>query len=353
MKREVSSRPDRTLAIRAEHKRRTDQLEGLRLAFGTLAQPGGFLRSAVYAGAMTEAAMPLPPSDLAARVGTGDGAEPLQFYLDEGARLRGVIAELLPASWEWEGKRVLDFGCGAARVLRHFAREADRAAFWGCDIDRASIDWDGANLSPPFRFLHHGLAPPLSLPASSLDLIWAMSVFTHIADLWSDWLAEMHRLLTHDGILIASFLGEGMWEPLVGTPYLEDEVGMSVLHHWEGPDAWVLHSEWWLREHWGRAFAVLEVKRPPRAPDGSPQITHSYISLRRRGVEISKPDLERIDAAEPREVTGLQTSVRLARAELATLGARLPAPGRRAAVRRRLSTVRRLSDRLTRPPRTP
>ncbi len=77
-------------------------------------------------------------------------------------------------------------------------------------IDRASIEWDEANLSPPFRFFHNGLAPALSLSGASLDLIWAMSVFTHITDLWSDWLVEMHRLLAPGGILIASFLGEGM-----------------------------------------------------------------------------------------------------------------------------------------------
>jgi SAM-dependent methyltransferase len=275
---------------------------------------------------MSEARMPL---------------QPLQFYLQEGARLRGVINEMLPAGWDWEGKRVLDFGCGSARVLRHFAPEADRGVFWGCDIDPLSIDWDEANLSPPFKFFTNGIAPPLSLPASSLDLIWAMSVFTHITDLWSDWLAEMRRLLAHDGILIASFLGEGMWGPLVGEPYQEDEVGMAVLHHWEGPNAWVFHSEWWLRERWGRAFDVLRVKRPPRAPDGSPQITHSYIVCRKREVKIRKTDLEQIEADEPRELIALQTSLRLARNELASLAARPPEP-RRHDLRRRLSALKRL-----------
>src|SRR5581483_10452366 len=125
---------------------------------------------------------------------------------------------LLPDDWIWEGKRALDFGCGSARVLRHFAAEAERGEFWGCDIDEASIAWDRANLSPPFRFFQNPLSPPLALEAGSLDLIWAMSVFTHITDLWSEWLLEMHRALAPGGVLIASFLGEGMWQPLVGEP---------------------------------------------------------------------------------------------------------------------------------------
>ena len=63
-------------------------------------------------------------------------------------RDRGAAAK----SRSWDGKRALDFGCGSARVLRHFADEAGSAAFWGCDIDRASIEWDRAHLTPPFRF---------------------------------------------------------------------------------------------------------------------------------------------------------------------------------------------------------
>ena len=284
--------------------------------------------------------MPMPPPDLAARVGTVDGADPLRFYREEGERLCGVIEALLPSHESWDGKRALDFGCGSARVLRHFADEAGSAAFWGCDIDRASIEWDRAHLTPPFRFFQNGLTPPLSLPASSLDLIWAMSVFTHIADAWSDWLVEMHRLLASGGVLIASFLGEGMWEPLVGEPYREDKVGMSVMHHWEGPEAWVFHSEWWLREHWGRAFDVLTVQQPPRSRAGLPQITHSYIALRRRGLGVSKADLERINIAEPRELAALQTSLRIAQRELATLGARTNLGGKRRQLRSALRKLR-------------
>jgi SAM-dependent methyltransferase len=237
-------------------------------------------------------------------------------------RLRELIDELLPAGWEWEGKRVLDFGCGSARVLRHFSAEAEHGEFWGCDIDERSIEWDQATLSPPFRFFRSALQPPLQFQAASLDLVWAMSVFTHIADDWNEWLAEMHRVLSPGGILIASFLGKGMWQPLVGEPYRESEVGMAVLHHWEGPDAWVFHSEWWLREHWGRAFDVLAVRHPNPTSDGSPQITHSYITLRRRDVAISAADLARIQACDAREIAGLQNSLRLARRELSELAAR-------------------------------
>jgi hypothetical protein len=126
-------------------------------------------------------------------------------------------------------------------------------------------------------------------------------------------------VLDAGGIVIASFLGEPMWEALLHRPYAEDEIGMAIARGWDGPYAWVFHSEWWLREHWGRAYDVLVVEHPPRGPDGTPEITHGYVVLRRRDVDISAAELERIDPAEPRELAALQTEIRLLRDELADM----------------------------------
>lgn len=251
-------------------------------------------------------------------MGPGESDDPLEGYDREGAAVRARIEQLLPPEWTFDGKRVLDFGCGSARVLRHFLPEAQRADFWGCDIDGPSIEWVRANLCPPLNCFQSAPDPPLALEDDSFDLIWATSVFTHI-DAWGPWLLEMHRILRPGGTLIASFLGEGMWEAMVVEPYCEDEIGMTVRRHWTKQDAWVFHSEWWLREHWGRAFEIAAVTRPPRMPDGSPQITHSYITAHKRAGNFSAPELERCGPNEPRELAGLQTNVRLLREEAESL----------------------------------
>jgi SAM-dependent methyltransferase len=287
----------------------------------------------------TPDALPLPPVKLAARIGVAAGVDPMRFYVDEGRRLRGVIGDLLPEDWNWVGKRVLDFGCGSARVLRHFATEAAQGEFTGCDIDPPSIEWAAGHMSPPFRFFRNRPTPPLELAAGSLDLIWAMSVFTHITDAWSDWLVEMHRLLAPGGMLLASWLGEGMWEALLGEPYREEEVGMAVSRRWAGPEAQVFHSEWWLREHWGRGFEVERVLRPPRSDAGEPEITHSYIALRKRDVELTKELLVWVDGREQRELVGLQTGQRLANRDIDDLGERV---GKLAALHLLQSGLRRL-----------
>jgi SAM-dependent methyltransferase len=307
-----------------------------------------------------ESSPPLPPIELMTRVGSAHGADPFDFYQREGAAVRARIEHLLPPGWTFDGKRVLDFGCGSARVLRHFLDEAPRAELWGCDIDGPSIDWVRANLSPPLRCFQNKLQPPLPTEAAYFDLVWATSVFTHI-DLWSHWLLEMHRILAPGGLLIASWLGEGIWDAMVREPYQEDEVGITVLRHWQTGDAWVFHSEWWLREHWGRAFEVLEVARPLRGTDGSPQVTHSYIALRKRPGSFTPDELEHCAPSEPRELLALQTALRLLRQEtdgllsgeiegLATARSPLAAPGSmvRAAIRRSplADTLRSLRRRL-------
>jgi SAM-dependent methyltransferase len=269
---------------------------------------------------------PLPPLALATRVGHVPTGDPYEVFEQVGAEVRTRMEPLLPPGWTFDGKRVLDFGCGSARVLRHFLGEAQRAEFWGCDIDGPSIAWIQANLSPPLHCFRNDLAPPLALDGDTFDLVYATSVFTHIGELWSAWLLELHRILRPGGILIATFLGEGMWEALVGEPYREDAVGMTVRRHWTGPDAWVFHSEWWLREHWGRAFEVTAVERPPRDENGGPRITHSYIALRKEPVELGTRELERVRPDEPRELAGVQTDLRLLREEVEELGAERAAP---------------------------
>jgi hypothetical protein len=50
-------------------------------------------------------------------------------------------------------------------------------------------------------------------------------------------------------------------------------------------------------------------------------VTHSYIALTKRDVAITKDQLERQGAAEPRELAALQTNVRLLRQELEAVAA--------------------------------
>ena len=86
-----------------------------------------------------EQAAPLPPDPLARRAGVPDQADVIGSYRSVGRDSRTTILELLgseSAGFEFAGKRVLDFGCGSGKVMRHFLPEAEVCDLWGCDIDQ-------------------------------------------------------------------------------------------------------------------------------------------------------------------------------------------------------------------------
>jgi SAM-dependent methyltransferase len=151
---------------------------------------------------------PLPPLEIAGRAGPIASGDFRAHYKEVGRLCREAITDRLPEDWTWEGKRALDFGCGAGRVLRHFLPESDRCLFHGCDIDEPALAWAIEHLSPPFELFASREMPPLRRPDASFDLVWAMSVFTHLEhESWSAWLLELHRVLKPGGILIAFLQG--------------------------------------------------------------------------------------------------------------------------------------------------
>lgn len=258
------------------------------------------------AGAMrTTAPVPYPPLQLADRVCGLDGrGDALQAYAKLGGEAKAAIVEMLPEGWSFDGKRVLDFGCGAGRTLRHFLAEAQVSEVWGADIDAASIGWLKQNLSPPLHVLHSGADPPLGLEHGSVDLAWALSVFTHLTDSSSAWLLELHKLLKPGGLLIATYMGRWNAEVFTHEPWDEDRIGMNVLRSdqgWDDGGPMVLMSDWWVRAHWGRAFDFVKV---------APQIHgQTWALLRRREVEITVEELE-APTDDPREYVALRHNVR-------------------------------------------
>jgi SAM-dependent methyltransferase len=232
-------------------------------------------------------------------------------YEELGRRIKQMIVEWMPEEWTFEGKQVLDFGCGAGRVLRHFLTEAERGTeLWGSEIDAASVEWLERHLSPPVKVVLHGERPPIPVEDGHFDLIYAMSVFTHITFEWSAWMLEMHRLLAEGGLLLATFLSEGMGVHL-HEPWDEDRIGMNVARcgaGWDEGGPLTFISPWWLREHWGRAFEVLRLE-PAVREIGDPWSAHGVVLLRRKPVTVTREELERVDPADPREIRALKHNV--------------------------------------------
>ena len=202
-------------------------------------------------------ALPLPPLRLAQRI----GSVTLEDFEHSGREIRDTIVRAMPEGFSWPGSRCLDFGSGVGRALRHFGGEAERAEFWGCDIDGSSIRWSVENLSPPFRFFQIGEVPTLPFEDNSFDLVYAISVLSHIHSTWHQWLMEIRRVLKPGGVFFVSFMGQTPMEEMTGESYWERGAGFGMYvrnphQNWNDGGPMIFVSPAWIKTFWGSLFDI-------------------------------------------------------------------------------------------------
>ena len=269
--------------------------------------------------------LPVPPFELASRVGCLEGSEdPTALYEAIGKGTKEQLLAGLPDGYSLAGKRVLDFGAGAGRTLRHLVVEDTGAELWGCDIDGPSIEWLRQNM-PMINAFTNAEVPPLDQPDGKFDVIYCVSVFTHLTRHWAEWLLEMHRLLASGGLLLATYMGRGFSQEIAREEWDEDRVGMMVLapgQSWDKGGPMVFHSEWWLRAHWGRAFDFLSLTEAGFAT-ADPDYGQGLAVLRRKDVDLTPDDLRKL-SHDPREAPALEHNLDRLMSELEWLRPQVP-----------------------------
>ncbi|HEX7058248.1 MAG TPA: class I SAM-dependent methyltransferase [Solirubrobacterales bacterium] len=150
--------------------------------------------------------LPLPPSRLRLLVDgrSGDAERFLWVGAQAAGSLRAAAADSGTPIENMAA--ILDFGCGSGRVARHWAN-LEGVEVHGCDYNEDLVAWCEDNL-PFVRAIRNELAPPTSYETESFDLIYALSVLSHLSEpLQHAWVAEFRRLLKPGGLLIVSMLG--------------------------------------------------------------------------------------------------------------------------------------------------
>jgi SAM-dependent methyltransferase len=152
----------------------------------------------------------LPPRRLRARAGDADR----DAFADGGRQAADELARLVREAGRDPARlrSVLDFGCGSGRVLPHFAALAPQAACVGCDVDTAAIDW-AARTHRALGWSLTSFHPPLPYEDGRFDLVYAISVFSHLnRGVAAMWLAELRRVLAPDGLALLSVHGPHTFE---------------------------------------------------------------------------------------------------------------------------------------------
>lgn len=189
---------------------------------------------------------------------------------------------------EWMKQRgerldsVLDLGCASGRVIRHFHYQAGLSRVFGCDINRAHVDWINACLPAPIVAFQNTSLPHLPLPDASLDLVTAFSVFTHVEAFDTAWLMEIRRILRPGGVAWLTIHGDRTWSeiqpnwPLYpalqqypeyraarSSPIIPKERLVFRLKSQGSYSSQVFYRYDYIQRHWGRYLNFLEI-RPTR-----------------------------------------------------------------------------------------
>lgn len=149
---------------------------------------------------------PLPPKPLMRRV---SGSEDGDFFRADGQRTFADFAAAVEGHGGFSRvRRMLDWGCGCARVTAYFLADQRIGEVHGVDIDGEATAWCARTLTHG-HFQQTGPYPPLPFPDGHFDLVVAYSVFTHLErEVQKAWLAEMRRVLAPGGLLLATVHGE-------------------------------------------------------------------------------------------------------------------------------------------------
>jgi SAM-dependent methyltransferase len=163
-----------------------------------------------------------------------------------------------------DNSTVLDFGSSSGRTLRAIAAGRPDLESLGCDPNDGAIAWAATHL-PMATFFVSPLRPPLALPDASVQLAYAISVWSHFAEAPATaWLKEMHRILAPGAALVLTTHGIDCLSTQLRRGDISDETAAAAAaglletgHHFVdvfGPD-----GDWGVKdEGWGNAWFSLE-----------------------------------------------------------------------------------------------
>jgi SAM-dependent methyltransferase len=202
----------------------------------------------------------LPPQALAYEAYS---APDWHFYKKSGietaAFLARIVKEHLPAV---DGIKILEWGCGPARVIRHVpAAVGGNADIYGADYNPATISWGTSNI-PNISFVANLLKPPLTFEPGFFDFIYAISVITHLSEVVTQqWIAELFRVARPGAVLVITTNGDshrGGMLPKEKKAYQASGIVIRDRYE-EGKRSFLaIHSPGYSRERLFHKFDILD-----------------------------------------------------------------------------------------------
>lgn len=104
---------------------------------------------------------------------------------------------------------LLDFGCGSGRLVMGWHIIMPQIRLYGCDLNPRLIEWAQQHMPQAIDWRLRSLSPPLPYPDQQFDMIYLISVFTHLSlETQKLWIQEFKRILRKGGYLLVTLHGE-------------------------------------------------------------------------------------------------------------------------------------------------
>jgi SAM-dependent methyltransferase len=154
----------------------------------------------------------------------------------------------------------LDFGCGCGRILR-FWHDLKGTRVHGTDYNRDLVRWCQGHLAFGHFKINKPL-PPLDYRDGEFDFIYAISVFTHLAEeMQIPWMQELCRICQPGGYVLVTVHGDNYLHKLP-----DDERGkfmagkLAVIREkYSGTNiCGVYHPESYVRNVLAEGFSVID-----------------------------------------------------------------------------------------------
>lgn len=151
-------------------------------------------------------------------------------YIEGGRTTANDLFELLTKYISKEDLKILDWGCGPGRIIRHLPNLfGPNCSFFGTDYNSKSIKWCSKNI-PNINFSKNNLLPPLNFENNQFDIIYGISIFTHLSkDNHHSWINELHRVLKKGGILLLTSAGNSFRSKLTTKEKLRFDNGELIV----------------------------------------------------------------------------------------------------------------------------
>jgi 2-polyprenyl-3-methyl-5-hydroxy-6-metoxy-1,4-benzoquinol methylase len=210
----------------------------------------------------------IPPANLQIRV---SGSYYKDFFLhgqslinkmNNGLAVSGVDRTLM------QFENILDFGCGCGRTLIPLAICPNNTkGIHGVDIDAEAVTWLSEHYSQIGSVKVNPSWPAMLHDDQSFDLVFAISVFTHLPeDMEHAWLADISRVMRIGGYALLTIHGEAFFHQLSpaavktvqqeGFFYAPDDTCTDGLPQFYKNS---YHIESYIHERWSQYFEVINV----------------------------------------------------------------------------------------------